>query len=406
MKLIFKSVPSAIQGAIKLEGSKSISNRLLIMQALCPEGFEIDNLSPSDDTTTLKRLLSSNDTICDVGAAGTTMRFLTAYFAIKNQQHILTGSDRMKQRPIKLLVDALRDLGADIQYKEKDGYPPIEINGKKLSGGKVTIRADVSSQYISALLMIGPVLENGLELYLEGKIGSFPYINMTLRTMAKLGIQYKMDGNTIHVYTGNYVGKPMQAESDWSAASYFYGICALSKGSEIKISGLFKDSLQGDSVLPEIYNQLGVVSYFEDDILVLSQVDSYVDELIYDFSNCPDLAQTVAVTCAALGVPARFTGLESLKIKETDRTAALQTELQKFGVSFLPDGEAWVLNGATVAGNDLTIHTYEDHRMAMCFAPLSLKHKNIIIEEPMVVKKSYPSFWSDLSSLGFESESI
>ena len=239
MKLIFKSVPSDIQGAIKLEGSKSISNRLLIMQALCPEGFEIDNLSPSDDTTTLKQLLSSNDSTCDVGAAGTTMRFLTAYFAIKNRQHILTGSERMKQRPIKLLVDALRDLGADIHYLEKDGFPPIEIKGKKLSGGKVTIRADVSSQYISALLMIGPVLENGLELYLEGKIGSFPYINMTLRTMAKLGIQYKMDGNTIHVYTGNYVGKPMQAESDWSAASYYYSICALSKGSEIKISGLF-----------------------------------------------------------------------------------------------------------------------------------------------------------------------
>ena len=403
MKLIFEAVPESINGAIQLEGSKSISNRLLILQALCEDGFEIQNLSPSDDTTTLKRLLTLDETTCDVGAAGTTMRFLTAYYATRNCEKILTGSARMQQRPIKILVDALQQLGASIEYLQNDGYPPITIHGKKLAGGNVTIRADVSSQYISALLMIGPSLEKGLHLTLEGKISSFPYINMTLKTMEELGVMSQIDGNTIIVHPAKYQSNNMQAESDWSAASYYFSVCALSPNSKLKISGLFENSLQGDSVLPEIYRQLGVEAHFENAILVLQQNGKCVETLEFDFSNCPDLAQTVAVTCAGLGVKAIFTGLESLRIKETDRTAALQTELKKFGVEFWEEGEAWKLNGKTNAASAVTIDTYEDHRMAMCFAPLSLLHPQIVIDEPWVVKKSYPSFWDDFSKLGFVS---
>ena len=401
MNLIFKQVPSAINGAIQLEGSKSVSNRLLILKALCENGFEISNLSPSDDTVTLNNLLQSNNPTCDVGAAGTTMRFLTAYFSNKPGEKILTGSARMQQRPIKILVDALRTLGAEIEYLNQDGYPPIRINGKQLTGGKVSIRADVSSQYISALLMLGPTLEQGIELMLEGKISSFPYINMTLKTMETLGAVYSIEGNSIRVQPGKYISKPMQAESDWSAASYYFSLCALTPGSEISIHGLFETSLQGDSVLPEIYNALGVSSVYNNGVWTITQNKTALPELAFDFSNCPDLAQTVAVTCAGLGVKGVFSGLESLRIKETDRTAALQNELKKYQVSFTEVNNTWVLEGKTTANGPVHIHTYEDHRMAMCFAPLSMLHPEMIIEEPMVVKKSYPSFWDDFSKLGF-----
>lgn len=403
MNLALSYIKGPLNGSITLEGSKSISNRLLILQALCEGGFEIINLSPSDDSNTLNRLLKENASIGDVGAAGTTMRFLTAFYAIGNEVKILTGSERMQQRPIKILVDALNELGAEISYEAQHGYPPIKITGRNVAGGALTIRADVSSQYISALLMIAPVLQKGLILNLDGKISSLPYINMTLKTMEELGIKYEFSGNTIKVFPGKYVSKTMQAESDWSAASYWYSACAISKGSEIRISGLFEHSLQGDSVLPAIYSQLGVNSKFENEVLILNQTNSYTKHFEFDFSNCPDLAQTVAVTCAALGIPARFTGVESLKIKETDRTLALKIELQKFGVNFYDDGTAWVLSGATNCIAPVTIHTYEDHRMAMCFAPLAIKHQQIIIENSEVVNKSYPSFWSDLTSIGFDS---
>ncbi len=401
MNLTLQDTGKAVNGNITLEGSKSISNRLLILQALCENGFEIINLSPSDDTTTLNRLLRQDAAICDVGAAGTTMRFLTAYYAIGNKVKMLTGSERMQQRPIKILVDALNKLGAKITYENNSGYPPIKIVGQPVKGGALTIRADVSSQYISALLMIAPVLQNGLQLNLEGKISSLPYINMTLKTMETLGIKYAFEGNTINVFPGKYIGIKMQAESDWSAASYWFSVCALSKNSVLRISGLFKDSLQGDSVLPDIYKQLGVHAQFENDLLILKQQDVYTKHLDFDFSDCPDLAQTVAITCAALGIPAKFTGVESLKIKETDRTKALQIELAKFGVDFHEEHNAWVLAGETSCSSPITIHTYEDHRMAMCFAPLAIKHESIVIENPDVVNKSYPSFWTDLSSVGF-----
>lgn len=401
MELLLKAPQQLIKGSIILEGSKSISNRLLIMQKLCPEGFDIENLSPSDDTKTLQKLLSSNDEILDVGAAGTTMRFLTAYLAITDGSHILTGSERMKKRPIKILVDALLNLGADITYLGEDGFPPIKINGKKIQGGKINIRADVSSQYISALMMVGPLLEKGLELELVGNIGSFPYINMTLKTMEQLGIKNSFDQNTIIIQPGKYSSIHMKAESDWSAASYYFSMCALSSASQIIIHGLMEKSLQGDSVLPEIYKQLGVTSNFKNDILYLENTGEIVNELNFDFTDCPDLAQTVAVTCAAIGVNAKFTGVESLKIKETDRTQALSNELAKFGVDFYEEEGCWILKGETLANDLVKINTYEDHRMAMCFAPLAIKHQQIIIEDPMVVKKSYPSFWSDLESLGF-----
>lgn len=395
-----------VTGNITLEGSKSISNRLLILQALCSGGFEIVNLSPSDDSTTLKRLLDADEAVCDVGAAGTTMRFLTAYYAIGKSVKVLTGSSRMQQRPIKILVDALRELGAEIDYLSADGYPPIKITGKQVKGGPLTIRADVSSQYISALLMLGPVLQNGIQLQLDGKISSLPYINMTLKTMEELGVKYQFEGNTIEVFAGNYIGKTMIAESDWSAASYWFSICALSPNSSIQIHGLFENSLQGDSVLPAIYHHLGVTAQFENAVLQLTHNGNCSGKLTFDFSNCPDLAQTVAVTCAALGVEGEFTGLESLKIKETDRTLALQTELKKFEVHFYPENDAWLLSGSTNADAPITINTYEDHRMAMCFAPLCIKHKSIIIEHPDVVNKSYPSFWNDLISVGFSTSSV
>ncbi len=401
MELILKTPQKIITGSILLEGSKSISNRLLILQKLCPTGFNIENLSPSDDTKTLQKLLLSEEELLDVGAAGTTMRFLTAYFAITSGSRILTGSERMKKRPIKILVDALITLGADITYLEEEGYPPIRINGKKITGGKLAIRADVSSQYISALMMIGPLLENGLILELKGNIGSFPYINMTLKTMEQLGIKNKFHKNIITIFPGVYKSVNMKAESDWSAASYYFSICAMSPGSKLSIHGLMEMSLQGDSVLPEIYEKLGVTCNFKNNILELENAGDIAEELNYDFADCPDLAQTVAVTCAALGVNGKFTGVESLKIKETDRTQALSTELSKFGVDFFEEDGFWILNGETSANVPVKINTYEDHRMAMCFAPLAIKHDQITIEDPMVVKKSYPSFWSDLESLGF-----
>ncbi len=406
MKKIFIHGPQhAIHGTIQLEGSKSISNRLLLMQALCKEPFEIKNLSPSDDTQTLKKLIAGQSEIHDVGAAGTTMRFLISYYSILEGERILTGTERMKNRPVKILVDALRTIGAEISYLEKEGYPPLKIAGKKLNGGKLQIRADVSSQYISSLMMIAPVLDQGLELELQGKISSYPYIRMTLQTMAELGIRYEENGNLFKIYPGRYQPKTMVAESDWSAASYYFSIAALNKNAEIRIAGLFEKSLQGDCILTSLYKKFGVQSSFENGIWILKNTGVIEKQFEFDFSDCPDIAQTVAVTAATLGVEVVFTGVESLKIKETDRTQALSDELKKFGVDFFEDDGKWILKGETNTEEIISIRTYEDHRMAMCFAPLSLKHA-LIIEEPDVVNKSYPSFWGDLTSIGFSISSL
>jgi 3-phosphoshikimate 1-carboxyvinyltransferase len=406
MKMKIMAPLQPIRSTITLEGSKSISNRLLLMQALCKDGFNIQNLSPSDDTTTLHRLLQDRPAISDVGAAGTTMRFLTAFYSTLEGERILTGSARMQQRPVGVLVEALEKLGADITYIEKKGYPPIRIKGKTLPGGTIRVRADISSQYISALMMIGPTLKKGLTLILDGKIASAPYIEMTLRTMQELGIDCHMEGATITVKPGEYISKPVQAESDWSAASYHYSNCALSPDSQIRIRGLFATSLQGDSVLPKIYAQLGVETLFEEDEMIIRHTGICQEHIDIDYSNCPDIAQTIAVTCAGLGIPARFTGVESLRIKETDRTAALQHELKKYQVHFheAQPGE-WLLSGKA-SMQDVEVATYEDHRMAMSFAPLALAVGNVIINEPDVVKKSYPSFWFDMTRLGFGLENV
>ncbi len=376
------------------------------MHALCYDKFNIQNLSPSDDTQTLKRILNSEDLIADVGAAGTTMRFLTSYYAIKKGEKILTGSERMKQRPIEILVNALKSLGADIHYLELAGYPPIQIKGKALKGGHLKIKADISSQYISSLLMIAPVLKEGLKLELVVKISSRPYFIMTLKLMEQLGIKHEFTESIIEIYPSEYIAKPMKVESDWSAASYYFSIAALSDHTQLKIKGLFAESLQGDSVLPEIYSHLGVVAGFKQNVLILENTSMHAKFFEYDFSNCPDLAQTVVVTCAALGVEGKFAGLQSLRIKETDRTSALKTELQKFNVEFYEDDDTWHLKGKTKSNKTTTIDTYDDHRMAMCFAPLCLKHDELIIKDAGVVNKSYPSFWNDLSDLGFSASMI
>lgn len=391
-----------LSGTIRLEGSKSISNRVLVMQALAPVKFPILNLSPSNDTKALQHILESTELTGDVGAAGTTMRFLTAYFACKEGEKILTGSDRMKNRPIGLLVDALRQLGAEINYVERDGFPPLHIKGKQLTGGTIQIRADVSSQYISALLLCAPAMQDGLTLELIGKVGSFPYIRMTLEMMRSLNIKYSMEGQVIRVEPGIYKAEEVKVESDWSAASYYFSMVALTPGSRLVIQGLHRNSLQGDSVLTEIYKDLGVLSEWHGDELHLINIPVESDYFIYDFSNCPDLAQTLAVTCAVLGVRARFSGLESLRIKETDRTAALSNELEKFNVRFWQEGEDWLLTGKCMHRPGTLIATYDDHRMAMCFAPMAIS-QSLQIEDADVVAKSYPSFWEDLKRLGFSS---
>ncbi len=391
-----------LSGLVQLEGSKSISNRLLIMQAFSDHPATIHHLSPGDDTRALERILQSNDAAGDVGAAGTTMRFLTSYYACRNGVKTLTGSERMLQRPIGILVDALRALGAEIHYLGEQGYPPLEIHGKKLEGGQLTIRADVSSQYISSLLMCAPLMKQGLQLQLEGKVGSFPYIRMTLELMRNMGIGFEMNGNIITVFPGKYESIETWVEGDWSAASYYFSMAALCPGSALRIDGLFPESLQGDSQLISIYEQLGVEADFHNKHLLLSGTGKLVDTFRYDFTECPDLAQTVAVTCAALGIPARLTGLESLRIKETDRTAALATELMKFNVRFTEDGPAWVLQGKAERVEGVRIKTYDDHRMAMAFAPMAILQP-LTIQDPGVVAKSYPSFWDDLNRLGFSS---
>lgn len=397
--------------AVQLEGSKSISNRALLIRALSgkpspAEGeFDIEGLSISNDTRTLDRLLRESETLetFDAGPAGTTYRFLTAYLSTKTTKDvILTGSERMLQRPIGNLVNPLRKLGAFIDYIGREGYPPLRISDGVIGGGKVHLPNKISSQYISALAMIGPMLGETLEIELEPPVLSRPYIEMTLAIMRHFGAEAKFKGNRIIVPPGQYEYEQFEVEGDWSAASYHYGIVALSPvGTSLSISPLHEKSLQGDSALVEIYRQLGVESSFEGSTLTLTRVEESCEHLDYDFASCPDLAQTVAVTCAARDISARMIGLESLAIKETDRTAALQEELEPFGVTFEETSkDVWEMKGEFKAA-DYEIATYDDHRMAMAFAPLAMVTGKLRIEDPMVVGKSYPSFWDTLSSLGF-----
>ena len=390
---------------INLPASKSISNRALILNALSYSAYDIENLSDSDDTRVMEAAFDSNSTHFDVGAAGTSMRFLTAFLAKTVGEWTITGSERMKNRPIKLLVDALNSLGGKIEYMEKEGFPPLRIFGSALMGGEINLDGGISSQYISALMMIAPFMQNGLKINLEGKVISRPYIRMTQNMMADFGVKVAFHENIIDIQPQTYTPIRYRVESDWSAASYWYEILALAEEGKIQLNGLKKESLQGDSHVAEIYKNFGVeTEYFENYVVISKSKEQThkldADKLEIDFTNVPDLAQTVVVTCCLKEIPFKFSGLQSLKIKETNRVAALINELKKLGyVLYEPsEGElAW--NEERCEPESVpSIATYEDHRMAMAFAPAALL-KPIEILHPEVVSKSYPGFWEDIGLL-------
>lgn len=391
-----------ISGKINLPTSKSISNRLLLLNALCHSKSLPHNLSDSDDTKVMLAALQSDLKEINVGAAGTSMRFMTAYLSSVDGTHIITGSERMKQRPIKILVDALRALGAKISYVENEGYPPLAIEGCKLNGNRLTLPGNVSSQYISALMMIAPTIDGGLTITLEGKIISKPYLNMTMRLMQAFGASPKWNGNNIEIPQCNYTHYNTEVEADWSAASYWYSIAALMPQNRYELIGLKQDSSQGDSKVVEIAKELGVNTTFTDNGVIIERTSKPTDNFSYDFNFQPDLAQTFVVLCCVMNVKFTFTGLESLKIKETDRIAALIDEARKLGYTLETNGiDSLSWNGdMTTPDSEITISTYKDHRMAMAFAPASIAKGKIIIDDPMVVTKSYPEFWSDLKSVG------
>lgn len=400
----------ALTGEITLAGSKSISNRALIIRALSGADFPIHKLANAKDTVLLEALLESTENTLDAGAAGTTFRFLTAYLSMQPGEQVLTGTERMKQRPIGVLVAALRQLGADISYLEEKGYPPLHIGAPDGFGktNAIAIAADTSSQYISALLMLAPILPEGLRLTLEGQIVSRPYIEMTLALMAYFGVEHTWEGQTIAVAPQAYQGRPFTVEADWSAASYYYAMAAIAPSAELQLNGLFEHSVQGDAVLAEMMADFGVETHFnEAGVTLVKAAGAEVPaEFSWDFLKCPDLAQTLAVCCAALGTSGTFCGLETLRIKETDRIVALQQELQKVNANLIelpPTGERtyYQTQGKTLFRDTPTFATYEDHRMAMAFAPLAMQHP-IKIKEPDVIVKSYPDFWKDLKKIGFE----
>ena len=407
------TAPKRLRKEVKLPASKSISGRALITYALTrPASLRrealheaVGNLSDCDDTQVMIAALADMPDVIDIKAAGTAMRFLTAYLSVTPGTHTITGTERMRHRPIGILVDALRKLGADVTYTADEGFPPLRISGKTLAGGSISLSADVSSQYISALLMIGPVLSDGLTLNLEGSIASRPYIDMTLAVMAHFGAHAEWTSpSALHVEAGGYKPKPYYVESDWSAASYWYEMMALTQDEEpqVILPGLFKESLQGDSAIREMFRPLGIETTFirQTDgtkAVCLSRSDKPCKHLELDLINQPDLAQTLIVCCAMLGTTFRFSGLASLKIKETNRTAALQTELRKLGIVIHEEGDSIVYwdGERCEAEPDPAICTYEDHRMAMAFAPVCMRRGSIRICNPEVVSKSYPDFWKD-----------
>lgn len=408
--LLLKSKLCKQKPEIYIQGSKSETNRMLILQALYPD-IAIINDSNADDCMVMKKALATDfsalqTTEIDIHHAGTAMRFLTAFFAQKQGSSIiLTGSSRMKERPISILVDALQALGADIEYTENKGFPPLKITGKKLNLNKVSLPATISSQYISALLLIAPTLENGLEIELIGEVISIPYIKMTLSLLNQIGVETSFENNIISIKNLKSATSNLQTiiESDWSSASYYYSIIALSEiGSEIKLSSFKQNSLQGDAVLVDIYKDFGVETFFEQDSIILRKsAICNLQSVIYNLQSCPDLAQTIAVTCFGLQIGCELTGLQTLKIKETDRLLALKTELEKLGGKVSITDDTLTFNSISTLTSTLTsISTYNDHRMAMAFAPLAIKFPIIIIDAE-VVTKSYPDFWDDLRKIGF-----
>ncbi|MDR2858977.1 MAG: 3-phosphoshikimate 1-carboxyvinyltransferase [Mediterranea sp.] len=397
------SFPSQIRAVICIPSSKSISNRVLIINAFAKGEFIPENLSDCDDTRVMIKALNGDEKVIDIMAAGTAMRFLTAYYSVIPGTRIITGTERMRKRPIRILVDALRDLGAQIAYTGDEGFPPLQITGTDLTGSAISLKGDVSSQYISALLMIAPILKNGLQLHLTGEVISRPYIRLTLKLMKDFGVEASWDSQAdISVHPQSYLSVPFTVESDWSAASYWYQIAALSEQAEVELPGLLRNSYQGDSRVAEIFYRLGVETIFGSKGVTLRKRNTYVERLDENLIDVPDLAQTFAVTCALLNIPFRFSGLQSLKIKETDRMAALIAELGKLGF-LLREEEGSVLIWDGKMQETLPspiIQTYEDHRMAMAFAPAAIRRPDIRIANPDVVSKSYPAFWKDLEKAG------
>lgn len=415
MQYVLKA-PSSIDAAIKLPASKSISNRALIIHALSKGGIMPDNLSVCDDTEVIVNALMCNPEVIDIKAAGTAMRFLTAYLSVTPGEHVITGTDRMKKRPIGILVDALRYIGADIEYVGEEGFPPLRIKGKPLAGGYMEVPANISSQYISALLMIGPVLKDGLELKMTGEIASRPYIDLTLWMMREFGADADWsDVDTVKVNPKPYCQHQYLIENDWSASSYWYEMMALTADTESSVAfqGLFDASKQGDSIVRYIFSLLGVKTRFVDGgdgaapLVRLKKLPCLLPRLDYDFVAAPDLAQTVVVACALMDIPFRFTGLASLKIKETDRIEALKRELLKLGYVLRDEnGDTLIWDGTRCEPTLAPIDTYEDHRMAMAFAPAAIKFPGLRINNPQVVTKSYPQYWDDLEKAGFTIEKI
>ena len=421
MNLLLQTSKADLQAQIAVTGSKSETNRLLLLKALF-SNITLANTSNSDDSEVMEKALvidsqlpsetsgsnsqlpTSNFQLIDIHHAGTAMRFLTAYFAVnEGREVILTGSPRMKERPIKILVDALLQLGSKIEYLENEGFPPIKISGQKLVQSKVSLPASVSSQYISALLLVAPKLENGLELKLEGSVTSIPYIKMTLALLNDLKIQTSFEGNVIKVYPKPAVeSKVMTVESDWSSASYFFSLVALSNQASISLTSYKETSLQGDSALVEIYSKMGVETRFEENKITLVKKPNFkLETLNLDLNNTPDIAQTIVVTCLGLGIGCQLKGLHTLKIKETDRLEALRIELTKLGANISVTNDSLTLVATQSINSNVKIATYNDHRMAMAFAPLALKVP-IIIENAEVVSKSYPDFWEDFKNLSFK----
>ena len=403
MSLLLEHHNNIINNSFNISGSKSESNRLLILKYLI-KNIEIKNLSDSDDTISLQNALNSPSESVDIHHAGTAMRFLTAYFSIQvNKNYKIFGSRRMHERPIKILVDALNDLGADIKYLSKKGFPPLKISGKELNKDQVCLDANISSQYITALILIAPAMKNGLVVNLVGNITSRPYIEMSLSILKRIGVQTSFLNNTIKINPFKNKQKIIQTvESDWSSLSYFYSIVALSKEANLKISSFLSNSLQGDKELVSIYNKLGVQTIFDNGIVKLKkdQKINLPKKIVLTLNDTPDLAQTIAVTCFGLGLPCDLFGLHTLKIKETDRLLALKTELEKLGANVEITNESLHLKKRKKFNSNIEVNTYDDHRMAMAFAPLAII-KPIIINDPKVISKSFPSFWNILSELNF-----
>jgi 3-phosphoshikimate 1-carboxyvinyltransferase len=423
--IILTKKSKTVNGTVQLTGSKSECNRALVIEALSNGKVKVENISDAADTVTLAGILrkSAVDSkqlavadiapspleragvrLIDIGPAGTAMRFLTAYYAIGDQEVILTGSERMKQRPIGTLVDALRSLGAHIEFEEKEGYPPVKLKGNfEQQTHKISIKGNISSQYITALLLIAAKLPLGLELHIEGELTSRPYVEMTLAMLKQANIQHTWQDNIISILHQELAKTSLHIEPDWSAASYWYAIAALSDQAELFLPGLTSYSLQGDSVITELMANFGITSQFKDGGVHLTKEPKPIFRKIFDLKECPDLAQTIIVVCAALGHDASFTGLETLKIKETDRILALQTELAKIGVKLIEKGQVYKLDcSEKQIPQRMFVNTYDDHRMAMAFAPLATLIPELEIEDADVVEKSYPAFWKDLESVGFE----